>query len=250
MNEFLAPTRTMASNLSNNRMLIKAFSIIESTPEIQLAVTKIRDLLNVDHIVYHTSKYGMSPSADPYIRLTYPSSWIKHYLQMGYADVDPVVREGFSRTLPFDWATLTKTAAQEAFFSDAAEHGVGPFGFSIPVQNKHGHRALFSISFSRSEKEWTRFLAATRPALIQIAHRIHRRVIGELFGMEHPHLSAREIECLHWIAAGKDANEIAIILNISPYTAREYLKSARYKLDCVTSAQAISKAAKLGLLVF
>ena len=43
--------------------------------------------------------------------------------------------------------------------------------------------------------------------------------------------------------------EIAVILNISPHTARDYLKSARYKLDCVTSAQAVSKAVGLGLLV-
>ena len=50
-------------------------------------------------------KLGASPSADPYIRLTYPASWIKRYLQMGYVDIDPVVREGFLRTLPFDWAS-------------------------------------------------------------------------------------------------------------------------------------------------
>jgi DNA-binding CsgD family transcriptional regulator len=37
-------------------------------------------------------------------------------------------------------------------------------------------------------------------------------------------------------------------LHISPHTARDYLKSVRYKLDCVTSAQAASKAINLGLL--
>jgi hypothetical protein len=40
-------------------------------------------------------------------------------------------------------------------------------------------------------------------------------------------------------------------LHISPHTARDYLKSVRYKLDCVTSAQAASKAINLaaGLIV-
>jgi DNA-binding CsgD family transcriptional regulator len=37
-------------------------------------------------------------------------------------------------------------------------------------------------------------------------------------------------------------------LKISPHTTREYLKSVHYKLDCVTSAQAVSKAIQLGLL--
>jgi DNA-binding CsgD family transcriptional regulator len=39
-----------------------------------------------------------------------------------------------------------------------------------------------------------------------------------------------------------------VILGISFHTARDYLKSARHKLDSVTSAQAVSKAVKLGLL--
>jgi hypothetical protein len=34
-----------------------------------------------------------------------------------------------------------------------------------------------------------------------------------------------------------------------PHTARDYLKSARYKLDCVTSAQAANKAVQIGLFV-
>jgi DNA-binding CsgD family transcriptional regulator len=193
---------------------------------------------------------GTSPSVEPYIRLTYPASWIKRYLQMGYVDIDPVVREGFLRTLPFDWSELKiETPAEMAFLTDAFAHAVGPHGYSIPVQSKHGHRALFSISFSRSDTEWADFLKTTKPALIEIANRIHRRVIAEVFGEDRPHLTAREIECLQWVARGKDTSDIAVILDISSHTARDYLKSARFKLDCVTSAQAVTKAVKLGLLV-
>jgi LuxR family transcriptional regulator, quorum-sensing system regulator CinR len=239
----------MATDTPNEKTLIEAFSIIENTPEIEVAIAKLRDFLNIDHIVYHTSKFGAGPSADPYIRLTYPASWIKRYLQMGYIDVDPVVREGFLRTLPFNWNELTiQSAAEASFLTDALAHHVGPYGFSIPVQDKHGHRALFSISFSRSEQEWINFLATTKSALIQIANRLHHRVISEVFGEDRPHLTARELECLHWTGLGKEASEIAVILNISPHTARDYLKAARHKLDCVTSAQAVSKAVKLGLL--
>src|SRR6202142_2897479 len=167
----------MATDTANEKTLIEAFSIIENTPEIEVAIAKLRDFLTIYHIVYHTSKFGASPSVDPYIRLTYPASWIKRYLQMGYVDIDPVVREGFLRTLPFDWAELKIHGAAEAsFLADALAHGVGPRGFSIPVQSKHGHRALFSISFSRSEKEWRNFLKSTQPTVIEIANRVHRRV--------------------------------------------------------------------------
>lgn len=169
---------------------------------------------------------------------------------MGYADVDPVLREGFRRTLPFNWNELTiQSAAEASFLADALSHGVGPHGFSIPVLSKHGHRALLSISFSRSEQEWRNFLATTQSTLIQIANRLHRRVIVEVFGEDRPHLTTRELECLRWIALGKTTGEIAVILNISHHTARDYLKSVHYKLDCVTSAQAVSKAVKLGLSI-
>jgi len=235
--------------LPSNKTLDEAFSIIENTPEMELVVTKLRDLLAVDHIVYHSSKSGSSPSADPYIRLTYPASWIKRYLQMGYADIDPVLREGFQRALPFSWAELPQSAAEASFLADALSHGIGPYGYSIPVQSKQGHRALFSLSFSRPEREWTNFLAANRTNLVQIANRLHQRVLVEIFGANRPYLTTRELECLRWFALGKPTTEIAIILNISPHTARDYLKSVRYKLNCVTSAQAVSKAIKLGLLI-
>jgi DNA-binding CsgD family transcriptional regulator len=242
--------KTMATRVPDEQRLLEAYAIIEDTPEMEATVTKLRDLLNVDHLVYHSSKLGASPSVDPYIRLTYPASWIKRYLQMGYVDIDPVVREGFLRTLPFDWSELKiQSAAEASFLTDALAHGVGPHGFSIPVQSKHGHRALFSISFSRSEKKWMNFLKSTQPTLIEIANRVHRRVIDEVFGEDRPHLTKRELECLRWIARGKDTSEMAVILDISPHTARYYLKSARYKLDSVTSAQAVSKAVKLGLLI-
>jgi DNA-binding CsgD family transcriptional regulator len=249
MGERKTPEDGTAAEASDDAMLMEAFLIIDTTTEIEDTIGKLRDLLNVDHLVYHSSKLGASPSVDPYIRLTYPASWIKRYLQMGYVDVDPVIREGFLRSLPFDWSELKITSAAEAaFLADALAHGVGPHGFSIPVVSKHGHRALFSVSFSRSEPEWKAFKRTTQPAVVQIANRVHRRVISEIFGEDRPHLTARELECLRWVGLGKDTIEIAIILDISPHTARDYLKSARFKLDAVTSAQAVAKAAKLGLL--
>jgi DNA-binding CsgD family transcriptional regulator len=63
-------------------------------------------------------------------------------------------------------------------------------------------------------------------------------------------LTARELECLRWVSAGKATTDIAVILGISPHTARDYLKSARDKLDCVKSARAAIKAATLGLIDF
>ena len=48
----------MATSLSSEKILTEAFSIIENTPEIEVAIGKLRDLLNIDHLVYHSSKFG------------------------------------------------------------------------------------------------------------------------------------------------------------------------------------------------
>jgi len=239
------------TGVPDEKFLLDAFSIIESTPDMEIVITRLRDLLKVDHIVYFSSKLAASPSPlSHYIRLTYPASWVKRYLQMGYIDVDPVVREGYVRTLPFDWSELKiHSALEESFWTDALAHGIGPRGFSIPVRSKRGLRGLFSLSSTRSANDWIQYKKGMQSMLIQIANRIHQRVISDLFGPDRPHLTERELDCLRFTALGKDTVDIALILNISPYTVREYLKSARYKLDSVTSAQAVNKAVGLGLLI-
>ena len=55
-------------------------------------------------------------------------------------------------------------------------------------------------------------------------------------------ISARELDCLKWTAAGKTALEASIILGISERTVRFHLNAAREKLDCVTTTQAVAKA--------
>jgi DNA-binding CsgD family transcriptional regulator len=61
-------------------------------------------------------------------------------------------------------------------------------------------------------------------------------------------LSAREIECLRWAAAGKSSDEIAIILGISVYTVSSYFKTATRKLDAVNRMQAIARAMRMKLI--
>jgi DNA-binding CsgD family transcriptional regulator len=55
-------------------------------------------------------------------------------------------------------------------------------------------------------------------------------------------ISARELDCLKWTAAGKTAWEASVILGISERTVRFHLNAAREKLDCATTTQAVAKA--------
>ena len=48
----------MTISRPDEKTLIEAFSIIEDTPNIDGVVSKLRDLLHADHVVYHSSKLG------------------------------------------------------------------------------------------------------------------------------------------------------------------------------------------------
>jgi LuxR family transcriptional regulator, quorum-sensing system regulator CinR len=172
--------QAMAGSLPRQDWLTEAFAIIENTRDMDGVVSKLRDFLTVDHVVYYSTK--LEAPTVPYVRLTYPASWVKRYLQMGYGEVDLVLREGFKRTLPFEWKELKFISpAEAAFQSDALTHGIGPHGYAIPVSKRHGYRGLLSFAL-RNPKKRAKFLASTQSELIEIANRLHSRVVVEVFG--------------------------------------------------------------------
>jgi DNA-binding CsgD family transcriptional regulator len=58
-------------------------------------------------------------------------------------------------------------------------------------------------------------------------------------------LTNREVECLHWVAAGKTDLEIAVILSFSARTARFHIENAKRKLRVATRVQAVAEALKV-----
>ena len=67
---------------------------------------------------------------------TYSRAWQTRYFLNGYVHIDPVIAHGRNALLPFDWDRLASDdPAVLAFLADAAKHGVGRNGLSIPVRN-------------------------------------------------------------------------------------------------------------------
>jgi DNA-binding CsgD family transcriptional regulator len=60
-------------------------------------------------------------------------------------------------------------------------------------------------------------------------------------------LSARERECLLWIARGKTYEDTAKITGLSFGTVKTYLDIARAKLNCANLAQATALAVAKGI---
>jgi DNA-binding CsgD family transcriptional regulator len=237
--------------VDNETILVRAYDTIANAPSLEAAILELREVFRLQHIIYQAARFGARSIDDPFIRLTYPGEWVKRYLTRGYMNIDPVVREGFKRTLPFDWSEFVGESAEEqAFFMDALQHGVGPNGMSVPLISREGHRALFSVCYGGTPADWISWKEEHLPALVETANRLHQRAIESIFEQkpDKAKLAPREIECLHWIAQGKDTVEVAMILGLSQHTVRTYLKAARFKLSCATIAAAVHKAAQLGII--
>lgn len=85
-----------------------------------------------------------------------------------------------------------------------------------------------------------------RSVLHLLAHRAFERSEELVDGAPKTHrLMPRELECLRWVALGKTDAEIAVILSISPRTARFHVENAKLKLRVATRVQAVAEALRL-----
>jgi LuxR family transcriptional regulator, quorum-sensing system regulator CinR len=218
--------------------------------DIARSLSDIRSALKVDHAVYHLAPTAAPEMDIPFVRTTYDPRWVMRYITRNYMSVDPVLEMGLSGEKPFFWSDIPRDGeAVSAFFDDARRHGVGNCGYTVPIADRVGHRAMFTLNRDGDDGEFRALIGKIARDLDDIALILHRRGLTEA-GIEEPVpvLSRREIECLSWTAQGKDASSIADILKISEHTVRDYLKSARTKLGCSTIAQAVYEASRLRLL--
>jgi DNA-binding CsgD family transcriptional regulator len=119
-------------------------------------------------------------------------------------------------------------------------------GDEIGALQISSRRGEFAILGFQAQSEFDEYEEALEPEVAEL------KILGEYF---HSHMlrrngidtsealvvSARELDCLRWVAAGKSAWEASVILGISERTVRFHLNSAREKLNCTTTTQAVAK---------
>jgi DNA-binding CsgD family transcriptional regulator len=113
----------------------------------------------------------------------------------------------------------------------------------LALNKRRGETAFFGIISVEPLQRSGQYDALLRECRI-LANYFHGHVLRMNGYDTYPEIliSARELDCLKWTAAGKTALEASIILGISERTVRFHLNAAREKLDCVTTTQAVAKA--------
>ncbi len=173
----------------------------------------------------------------------WPEAWIRLYHARNFVAVDFGVAEARRRIAPFTWvearATRTLSQAEQELWREANDWGWDD-GFSVPVHGPGGYFGLVTMA----GRDLT-LPPGLRRRLQITALMAHDRCLAlHPFGaMAAPQsrLSAREMECLRWVASGKTDWEIAAITGLSPTTVKTYVDQARAKLGTRTRSQAVAR---------
>lgn len=217
---------------------------------VQDAIELVARHFGVEHVTLHLTLNAKAGVDNPFVRTTYPSAWVSHYLLNNFVAIDPIVQRAMKSDVGFSWSEVQVGRAQLAMFKAAQEFGLGDQGYTSPAIDDLRRRSLLSLNSRMSAQDWVDFLAVHSAEIDGLARDLHLKALAEssVGTVEPQSLSPREHECLRWTAEGKTYSEIAIILDLSEHTVRSYLKVVRLKLDSVSMSQAVAKASNLGLI--
>lgn len=137
--------------------------------------------------------------------------------------------------------SVAEAAMLRWYQSNGVRTGVG-----FRIRMSQGRFA--SINFYSDRPRADINLEAAMQALFLLGHELHARIEPRLSKAHGRLLSAREAECLEWIAVGKSNREIAELLGISIDTAKEHIQGLFQKLRVTGRAQAVSRGHVLAYL--
>lgn len=185
------------------------------------------------------------PAQQTLIATEYPRAWIEHYFSRRYIDIDPTVTTASLHQVAYDWdfSAARRSVARE-LFSDVYDLGVRR-GLTAPIHGPAGD--TFVASFAATSEEAS---PSEKVLLTWIAAQFHEHYVTTLAPRNRPapDLTARERDCLTWVARGKSSWDIGAILGISENTVNFHLKNAFVKLDVKGRTMGVVKAITIGAI--
>jgi DNA-binding CsgD family transcriptional regulator len=167
------------------------------------------------------------------------------------AESSMIVGEGRRRLTPFAWSDVARErglARIEADVCDALLACGWRDGLLVPVHGPSGYYAMVAMASPERDLDLS---AGARAYLRMIAILAHERAIALSYfgGADLPTepLTARERECMRWVADGKTDREIGKILGVSATTVKFFVNGARAKFCARTRAQAVARFVLSGL---
>jgi len=208
-----------------------------------------------DRLLYGYTRYrsgrSLGDPQDLVVLTNLPASYMRPYVEEGLYANGPMVR----------WALENDGACSWSWINEMLEKG----GFSpaemkaLEFNRKLGVTAGYTISFhSVSKRAKGGIGLCARPDVTQAEvdaiwaqHGPTITVMNNVFHLKlltlpwsgSRTLTQRQREVLQWVGDGKTAQDIALLMGLTPATVEKHLRLAREALDVETTAQAVLKAA-------
>ena len=185
---------------------------------------------------------------DTTLCLSWPDGWHKRYLEKNYLRNDPAYLHLARSVDPYTWSETLACPdyrkSQKHIFREASEFKMNE-GLLVPIRGLDTGIALISISGSNPTIS-PRDRAELHLAAIYTHAQV--RLLSKRRTRPLPGLSARERECLQWVAVGKTDWEIGEILSISEKTANAHIEHVKQKYGVSTRMLAVVYAVKRGVI--
>lgn len=182
--------------------------------------------------------------------LTYPLTWISHYVTHFYTNSDPLLQLDWRSISFVDWAEVHAGDGASEILEAFSRHGLGSNGATACCHIARDMYCVLSASFDIAGSDWPAF----KNNHIDLM-RFEANKLGDAYlaayesGMRRQlKLTPRECECLYWVAMGKTDDQISEILSIGRWTVIGHLQSARTKLGSTSRAAAVAQAIVSGLI--
>lgn len=177
-------------------------------------------------------------------------------------------RNGFyAKTPAFRWAqqnqgACTWTWVREAMLAgklspeeiETVKHNIAigvtaGISISFPETSARAKGAMGLIAdLGISAEEVDALFADMQSEILSVANMLHLKLIQLPIAGRRRALTSRQREALEWVADGKTAQDVAILMGVSSAMVEKHLRLAREALSVETTSQAVAKAALMNLI--
>jgi DNA-binding CsgD family transcriptional regulator len=209
-------------------------SLVTQRPEGVAFFKVAKDLYGLADVTYVCANISIVARKQQYMHCFYSDTCVKQFTSL------TPLHLRFAGDAGKDVPRSASLEAQ-ANGADAAEEGLI---ITLSLPERCGETAVFGITADRQRSEWREQHTTIIRECRILANYFHSHVL-RINGYDSERellISARELDCLKWTAAGKTAWEASVILGITERTVRFHLNAAREKLNCATTTQAVAKA--------
>jgi len=188
---------------------------------------------------------------------TLGADYTRRYFANGFFARTPVFRWAQHNSGACTWAWVRKALLEGKLSPEEmdalrqnAEMGItAGISVSFPDQSWRSKGALGLIADpGLAEAAVELIWAVHRNAILAVAHSMHLKITQFPQPSRHRPLTDRQREALEWVADGKTAQDIAILMGVSSAMVEKHLRLAREALNVETTAQAVAKGAIMNVI--